>query len=91
MPAGEEAQLQTIAQPVSSEGKVAKPDVERVITELCTRRFLTADVLSKLLARSAEKHRKDYLSPLVESGRLRYRHPESPNSRNQAYTAGGTS
>jgi len=91
LPAGEEQRLRVIAQPVSSKGKAAKPDVERVITELCTGRFLTGDLLSKLLDRSAEKLRKDYLSPMVEEGRLRYRHPESPNSPNQAYTSGGES
>lgn len=88
---GMEQQLRAIAMPIASKGKAPKADVERVIVELCTGRFLTGDQLSRLLDRSAEKIRKDYLSPLVEAGRLRYRHPEAPNSPNQAYTAGGQS
>lgn len=91
MPAGEEQELRAIAEPVASKGKAPKGDVERVIVELCSGRFLSGDQLSKLLDRSAEKLRKDYLSPLVEAGRLRYRHPDTPNSPNQAYTAGGRS
>ncbi len=91
MPAGEEQELRAIAQPVASKGKAPKGDVERVIVELCSGRFMSRDQLSKLLDRSSEKLRKDYLSPLVESGRLRYRYPDAPNSPNQAYTAGGPS
>lgn len=87
----EEQQLRAVAMPIASKGKAPKADVERVIVELCTGRFLTGDQLSRLLNRSAEKIRKDYLSPLVEAGRLRYRYPEAPNSPYQAYTAGGQS
>jgi len=87
--AGEEQHLRAIAEPVASKGKAPRGDVERVIIDLCSGRFLTGDQLSKLLDRSAEKLRKDYLSPLVDSGRLRYRYPETPNSPNQAYSAGG--
>jgi ATP-dependent DNA helicase RecG len=88
LPSDEERQLRAIAESIASKGKAPKGDVERVVVELCSGRFLTTDQLSNLLNRSGEKLRKDYLSPLVESGQLRYRYPDSPNSPNQAYTAG---
>ncbi|MEQ1653133.1 MAG: ATP-binding protein [Hyphomicrobium sp.] len=72
---------------VSGKGKVPKQVMEEAILELCRGRFLTLAELAALLDRSAPNLRSTYLTPLTQSGRLRYRYPGAPNRPDQSYTA----
>lgn len=59
--------------------------MERVILALCAQSPLTLEQLHRLLNRSTEVLRKDYLQPMVKTKKLRYRYPTKPNHPEQAY------
>jgi len=84
----ESAMLRMLADPLATKGKWSAGEGERGILAMCRGRFLTADQLAQYLGRNADSLRNKVLSPMVKSGTLRLRHPEVPNSPNQAYTAG---
>ena len=84
LPKGE--QWKAAATRVSGKGKVPKTLMETTILELCKGRFLTLVELANLLDRSAPNLRGAYITPMVQSGRLRQRYPETPNRPDQAYT-----
>ena len=85
--AKEEKELKVIAARVAGKGKVSKNVMEATILELCRGRFLTVAQLAALLDRSAPNLRGAYLTPMTQSGQLRYRYPDAPNRPDQAYTA----
>ena len=59
-----------------------------LIVELCAVHSLSARNLAALLGRRDHKPLiRDHLSPLIETGRLRYTIPEMSKHPNQAYTA----
>lgn len=78
-------QLQAIAAPIAGKKRASKGDVEQVILKLCSCQPLTLDQLMKLLNRSMDGLRKDYLQRLVKTKKLRYRYPTIPNHPEQAY------
>lgn len=80
-------ELKAVAARVAGKGKVPKAVMEATILELCQGRFLTLAELATLLDRSAPNLRTAYITPLIQSGRLRHRYPEQPNRPDQAYTA----
>ena len=57
-----------------------------VIATLCEGRYVTVRVLARLLNRSEEYLRKDYINALVRSGDLVPAFPQAPNDPRQAYT-----
>ena len=77
--------LQTIAEPVASKRKASKELVTDTILQLCTLQPCSLDELSKLLNRSPNVIRKDYLQPMVQSRKLKYRFPTIPNHPEQGY------
>lgn len=81
--------LQAIAAPIATTRKAHPKEVEAVIVTLCQSRFLSGEQIARLINRNPERVRDVHISKLVKEGRLRMLYPETPNSPNQAYTAGG--
>jgi hypothetical protein len=79
--------LTAIAEPIASRKRAPKEDVERVLMQLCALQPLTLEQLTKLLNRSVDGLRKDYLQPMIKGKRLRYKYPTIPNHPEQAYIA----
>ncbi|WP_321531813.1 RNA-binding domain-containing protein [uncultured Desulfuromonas sp.] len=82
---GGSGDLQSIAAPVATKKRAPKTEMERVILALCAQSPLTLEQLHRLLNRSTEVLRKDYLQPMVKTKKLRYRYPTKPNHPEQAY------
>lgn len=78
-------ELQDISAPISNKKRSPKGDVDHVILRLCAIQPLTLDQLTKLLNRSMDGLRKDYLQRLIKIKKLRYRYPTIPNHPEQAY------
>ncbi|MEW8459007.1 MAG: ATP-binding protein, partial [Candidatus Thiodiazotropha endolucinida] len=78
-------ELRAIADEVASKKKAPKTLVESTILQLCQEKPLALDELAKLLNRSVESIRKDYLQPMIRDKRLRYLYPTSPQHPEQAY------
>lgn len=85
-PEPEENALAAIIKPISGKKKVPRELMEQVILKLCHGRYLTLQQLERLLNRSGEFLRKDYLQPLIRSKRLQLLFPTKPNHPEQAYT-----
>ena len=73
------------AYPSGLPGKLTRQRMESLLIQLCAHQFVTANDLATTLGRSAVFLRESYLIPMVTSGRLVFRHPESPNHPEQAY------
>lgn len=91
VPQGEESvakreEWKTIATQIASKGKVPRSEMEAAILELCRGRYLTLTELSELLNRASQNLRNKYLTPMVRAGQLRFRYPDQPHRRDQAYT-----
>lgn len=78
-------ELQSIAKSISSTKRTAPEKVIEVILELCSIKPLTLDNLSKLLNRSSQFIRKEYLQKLVKARKLKLLYPTAPNHPQQAY------
>lgn len=78
-------ELRAIADAVASKKKAPKTLVESTILQLCQEKPLALDELAKLLNRSVESIRKDYLQPMIRDKRLRYLYPTSPQHPEQSY------
>jgi ATP-dependent DNA helicase RecG len=62
-------------------------ELKSTICELCAWQPLTAKQLAELLNKKDKKHLvRQYLTPLVQSGFLKYVYPERGSSPNQAYS-----
>ena len=85
----QDSSLRALAEPLARKGKAAPAEVEEVIIALCRAGVLTGEQIARLINRNPERVRDVYLSKLVKQGRLKMRFPETPNSPNQAYAAGG--
>lgn len=79
------AELRAIAEPVAITRKAPKELVTRTIMQLCRVKPCSLEELSRLLNRSTNVIRKDYLQPMIQSRKLRYRFPTIPNHPEQAY------
>ncbi len=63
-------------------------ELKLVICALCAWEPLTAQQIAELLERKDKKHLvRQYLTPLVKDGLLKYVYPVRGNSPNQAYKA----
>ncbi|MGE3540209.1 MAG: RNA-binding domain-containing protein [Candidatus Tectimicrobiota bacterium] len=81
------AQLITIAIPARRNLRLDPKQMEQLILALCQARWLSRNQLAELLKRNADGLRARFLTPMVEHGLLRLRHPDKPNRADQAYTA----
>ena len=66
-------------------GRVREAELRAVILILCEGRFLTLQQLAALMGRAAKGLRDRYLSPMIMTGQLEWRFPNSPNHESQAY------
>jgi ATP-dependent DNA helicase RecG len=80
------AELERIAAPFRAAKRAQREVAERVILKLCQGRYLTLDELARLTGKRTDSLRTSHLYRMVESGRLRLRHPDKPNHPRQAYT-----
>ena len=62
-----------------------KGELQRIILEICSKRYISLTVLSQLLNRSSDSLRKHYLNPMVKNGDLIRAYETKPNHPNQAY------
>ncbi len=79
-------ELTLAAAPVAGK-RVPKAETEAALSSLCSKRYITLRVLAKLLDRSEDYLRMDYLNPMVRKGLLRHAFPQAPNDPRQAYAA----
>ncbi len=85
LPPEELAKLKAIAAP-ALRARLRPEETRSIILELCDGRYLTASDLGELLNRSSNNLRSRFLSPMVDEGLLRRKHPDEPNRPDQAYT-----
>jgi ATP-dependent DNA helicase RecG len=78
--------LLEIAAQARNKKRLPPQEMEQLILQLCTDRWLTRSQLGKLVHRHAEGLRSRFLGPMVEHGLLRLRYPDKPNRTDQAYT-----
>lgn len=79
-------ELERIASPViGNTRKLGKEKVEEVIIELCYGKFINLNDLANLLDMKPDTLRKNYLNPLVTSGRLSLAYPATRHHPKQAY------
>jgi ATP-dependent DNA helicase RecG len=67
------------------EKRTPRPMVTGFIYELCKVQPLSSDQIANLLRKAKEYVLKDYLTPMIEQGRLTYTMGPSPNHPRQAY------
>jgi len=79
--------LVLIAKSIASKKKAPKEEMEAMILKLCAIRPLRLEQLDKLVNRSGDFLRKDYLRPLVKAKKLCLLFPTTPNHPQQAYIA----
>ncbi len=82
---GEWSQLQQIAQPIAEMGRVPRERMEKILLQLCRDGFRTRKDLARLVNRTEGYLQQNYLTPLVDAGRLQPRHPERKTHPCQAY------
>lgn len=81
------ADLECLASPARNNQRLEPKQMELLILKLCQDRWLSRNQLAELLRRNADGLRARFLTPMVEHGLLRLRHPDKPNRTDQAYTA----
>jgi len=89
IPEGLQIQLQAIANPIASRGKVDATVLRQAVVALCQGHYLGLRVLARALQRDSDDLRKRTLTPMVQEGVLRSAYPTTRNPR-QAYTANTT-
>lgn len=82
----ERQMLERLAAPARHRLRLAPQEMESLILQLCSDRWLTRRALADLLQRNADSLRSRFLTPMVEHGLLRMRYPDTPNRRDQAYS-----
>jgi len=83
-------QLIEAAHPIRTSGKAPRAEIEGAILASCQGRYLTLRELSRILGRSENTVRQNYLSGMTQGGRVSLRYPHAPNHPHQAYTASPT-
>lgn len=81
------ADLECLASLARNNQRLEPKQMELLILKLCQDRWLSRNQLAELLQRNADGLRARFLTPMVEHGLLRLRHPDKPNRADQAYTA----
>ncbi|MES0488917.1 MAG: ATP-binding protein [Leptospirales bacterium] len=77
--------MQVIAQPAKDKPRLLKPEMEKIIADLCQGRYITLQVLSELLNRNNDSLRKQYLTIMEKDGSLKLAFPTTPTHPKQAY------
>jgi hypothetical protein len=66
-------------------GKMDSDKMKYIITEVCKERWVTLKELGHLLDRDPKALQDQYLTPMISSGSLKLKYPETKNHPNQAY------
>ncbi len=82
---GNSSHLKTIAEAVSTHGKVSSEVLRDTILKLCTLCPLSASELAELLKRKMESLRERHINPLCNEGKLERIHPNIINHPKQKY------
>lgn len=77
--------LERLATEPRSKARLNPETMELVILKVCKDRYITRNVLAKLLNRNAETLRKSYLDDLVKSHKMRLAFPGTPTHEKQSY------
>lgn len=79
-------ELQKKSEPVSKKKRVSSAITKETILNLCESNYLTLPLLARLLNRSEDVLRKDFLNPMVtKEYTLELVYPQTPNHPKQAY------
>ncbi|MDZ7818753.1 MAG: putative DNA binding domain-containing protein [Aliarcobacter sp.] len=82
----EKKMLEEISYEISVTPRIKdKGELQRVILEICSNKYISLTILSQLLNRSSDSLRKHYLNPMVKNGILVRAYETKPNHPNQAY------
>lgn len=80
--------LEKIAKPIKEVNRKTRKEVtNKIIIQLCNKRFISLTNLSILLEMKADTLRKNYLNPLVSEEKLQLAYPTTRNHPKQAYTS----
>ena len=78
--------LENISYEISVTSRIQDQNkLEKVILEICSKKYISLTVLSQLLNRSSDSLRKHYLNPMVKNRDLIRAYETKPNHPNQAY------
>jgi predicted HTH transcriptional regulator len=80
-------EIETILSPYATKKRLPKAQLEEIVKKICANRYLTLNLLSKLLDKSEDYIRKDVLNPMVANQELFRAFPQTPNDPRQAYTS----
>lgn len=80
--------LVAIAQDARDRPRIAPAHMKRIIRRLCEVRFLTVSQIARLVGRHPKGIRNRFVTPMVQSGKLKLRFPDEPNRPDQAYSTG---
>jgi hypothetical protein len=79
------ADLERIAEAPRNKARLKREVMEAVILEICKDRYITLNVLAKLVNRDSDTLRKTYLDSLVKSHKIRRAFPGTPTHEKQSY------
>lgn len=77
--------LERLARDAKNKGRLPQDQMRKIIEDLCSREYLTAQVLAQLLNRLEKPLRQRYLRPMVDSGTLVLAFSLTPTHPRQAY------
>jgi ATP-dependent DNA helicase RecG len=83
----EDQTLLKIAAPIRNQARSDPQQVQDIILQLCTGRYLSLPQLAELLTRKPVTLRTSYLTPMLAQRLLELRYPERLNHPRQAYTS----
>ena len=78
--------LLEFAKPAREKPRLAPELSKKIIRNLCTGRYLTADQIGVLMDRGKDKLQKNFLATMVTEGEILLRYPDQPTHPDQAYT-----
>jgi ATP-dependent DNA helicase RecG len=84
---GEDQTLLKIAAPIRNQARSDPKQVQDIILQLCTGRYLSLPQLAELLTRKPVTVRTSYLTPMLSQGLLELRYPDRLNHPRQSYTS----
>ncbi len=85
--AGFRSQLEAIAEEPRQRERMPRERMREVITTLCRDHYLTLNVLARLVKRSPDALRQQYLNGMVRSRQIQLAFPTKPTHERQAYKA----
>ena len=78
--------LQEVVKPIIGKSRSSKEQMTNIILELCTDHYIEIAQLAKLLDRTRQSIRQNYLKAMVNDKTLSLAFPQAPKTPRQAYT-----